>query len=221
MATQWFIRIVVNVIFLTFCNLKIEGLSKLDKYSGPVIFASNHVSEWDGPLVRTVMPMVCRFGPMFYVGMDKEFYRTKNFGLRGYLYGSSFFKLFGAYPIYYGLKNYKQSLRNHISIIKDGGSVTFFPEGGRSKDGEVSEFKVGVIALSHYTDAPIVPVYIKGMYKLTMKELFSGNRGVVIRFGTPYKIKISGNLSEEQMLSEYKEKATVLRNLVLGLSKSR
>ncbi len=216
-VTQWFVRIIVNTIFLTFCNLKVKNLSGLDEYSGPVIFASNHSSEWDGPLIRTVMPMMSRFGPMFYVGMDKEFYRTKNFGLRGYLYGSSFFKLFGAYPIYYGLKNYKESLRNHIRIIKDGGSVTFFPEGGRSKDGKVSEFKVGVIALSHYTGAPIVPVFIEDMHKLTKNDLFSGKRNVIIRFGTPYKIKINNNLSKEQLLSKYKENAMELHKRVLEL----
>lgn len=216
--TQWFIRIVTKTLFSCFCNFKVEGLSNLDDFNGPLIFAANHSSEWDGPLVRTAMPMKCRFGPMFYVGMDKEFYRTKNFGLRGYLYGSSFFKLFGAYPVYYGLKNYKESLRNHIVIIKDGGSVTFFPEGKRTKDGSISEFKSGVIALSHYTNTPIIPVYIRDMYKLTRKSFFSGDRKVLIRFGAPYYVEIDNSLSEKQILQEYKKKANELRSLVLLLS---
>ncbi len=211
-VTQWQIRLIIKLLFLISGKLKSEGLSNLDKCSGSVIFASNHVSEWDGPLVRTVMPMWSRFGPMFYVGMDKEFYRIKRFGWRGYLYGSPFFKLFGAYPIYYGLKDYKESLRNHIKILKDGGSVTIFPEGKCSKDGNILEFKPGVIALSFYTRTPIVPVYIED------KKDLKNKRNIVIKFGVPYFPKIDRNLQESLLLLEYKKKSIELHKLVSKLS---
>ncbi len=211
--TQWQIRLVIKLLFLTSGKLKSEGLSNLSKNSGPVIFAANHVSEWDGPLVRTVMPMRSSFGPMFYVGMDKEFYRIKRFGWRGYLYGSPFFKLFGAYPIYYGLKDYKESLKNHINILKDGGSVTIFPEGKCSKDGSISEFKPGVIALSFYTRTPIVPVYIED------KKDLKNKRNIVIKFGVPYLPKIDNGLSGKYLILEYKNKAIELNKIVVKLSK--
>ena len=70
--TQWIIRLVTRIIFSVFCNLKVEGLENLKTADTPVIFAANHASEWDGPLVRTVMPMVSKFGPMFYVAMEKK-----------------------------------------------------------------------------------------------------------------------------------------------------
>jgi 1-acyl-sn-glycerol-3-phosphate acyltransferase len=215
--TQCIIRLVTGGLFLIFCNLKVKGFSNLDKYKGPLIFASNHASEWDGPLVRTVMPMICRFAPMFYVSMAKEFY--VNSGWRQHIYGGAFFKLVGAYPVYYGLKDFKKSLKNHIRIVGDGGSVNIFPEGRCSKTGEVAEFKAGVIALSDITNTSIVPVYIKDTYNLTRKEFFSRKRHVTITFGEPYKPQIGSSLSDEQLLAEYKGKVIELRNKILELSK--
>jgi len=215
-ATQWLIRLITGAVFLIFCNLKVEGLSNLDKYKRPLIFASNHASEWDGPLVRTVMPMISRFAPMFYVSMAREYY--VNSGWRKNIYGGFIFKLVGAYPVYYGLKDFKKSLKNHVRIIGDGGCVNIFPEGRCSKSGEVSNFKPGVIALSHITDTPIVPVFIKDTGNLTRKEFFSRRRHVTIIFGTPYKPEIKSNLSNEQLLVEYKEKAVELHDKVLELA---
>ena len=214
-ATQWFIRLITGAVFLFFCNLKGKGLSNLDKYKRPLIFASNHASEWDGPLIRTVMPMISRFAPMFYVSMAREYY--VNSGWRKNIYGGTFFKTVGAYPVYYGLKDFKKSLKNHIRIIGDGGCVNIFPEGRCSKTGDTANFKPGVIALSHITDTPIVPVYIKDTGNLTRKEFFSHKRHVTIIFGTPYKPEINNKLSGEQLLTEYKEKAVELRDKVLEL----
>ena len=218
-VTQWIIRLVTGGVFLIFCNLKVKGLSNLNEYKGPLIFASNHASEWDGPLVRTVMPMIYRFAPMFYVSMAREYY--VNSGWRQHLYGGALFKLVGAYPVYYGLKDFKKSLKNHIRIIGDGGCVNIFPEGRCSKTGEVANFKPGVIALSHITNTAIVPVYIKDTYNLTRKEFFSRRRHVTIIFGKPYTPKINNNLSDEQLLAEYKQKAAELRDKVLELSKKK
>lgn len=216
--TQWIIRIIIKVIFSIFCNLKIEGLENLKDVKAPIIFASNHASEWDGPLIRTVMPTVSKFAPMFYVGMDKKFYRQKKFGLRGYFYGSPLFKFVGAYPIYYGLKDYKKSLRNHINILNDGGSVTIFPEGKCSKNGELRDFKPGVIVLAQYTNKQIVPVYIKDTHHLTLKKILSKDRNVVIKFGEPYMVNIDKNYFSEELVEIYKEKAYELKEKVWSLS---
>ena len=213
--TQWIIRLITKAIFSTCCNLKVEGLENLKGVDAPVIFAANHASEWDGPLIRTAMPMISKFGPMFYVGMDKEFYRNKNFGLRGYFYGSSLFKLVGAYPIYYGLKNYKIALKNHIKILKDSGSVTIFPEGERSKDGKVGEFKPGVIALAHYTKTPIIPVHIKNTHNLTIRSFFKRKKHVFIKFGNP--IVVQENIKDTDFMETFKKQTSDLRKNIIEL----
>jgi len=208
-VTQFVIRIITKVLFGLFCGLSVRGLENLDGHSGPFIFASNHTSEWDGPLIRTVMPVVSRFAPMFYVALEKKFYTNSSW--RRVVYGGGIFKLVGAHPVYPGLKNYKESLRNHIKIIEDGGCVTIFPEGARTRTGDMNEFKPGVIALADMTDTPIVPVTVKGNYRLTLKSFLMRKHRVVVSFGKP--IRVPKNLKIEG----YKKQTALLRGEVAKL----
>ena len=217
---QWLIRLCTRFVFFTFAHLKVHGLSHLEMLEAPVIFAANHLSEWDGPLIRSAMPMRSQFGPMFYVARGKGFYDKS--GWRKYFYESPFFRLLGAYPAYTGTKDYAQALEHHIAILKDGGSVTIFPEGKRSTDGTIGEPKAGVVALSLMTKRPIVPVAINGLENLNVSELFSGKRHVSIAFGEPLLFEELPNLVVPEDPETYKlgavelmKRVSVLRS-VLG-----
>ena len=48
-----------------------------------------------------------------------------------------------------------------VENIKDGYSMVIFPEGTRSKTGEVGEFKKGSLKLATKSKCPIVPIYIE------------------------------------------------------------
>ena len=53
-----------------------------------------------------------------------------------------------------------------VNIIKSGHSLVIFPEGTRSKSDKLGEFKAGSFKLATKSKAPILPVTIKGSYKL-------------------------------------------------------
>jgi 1-acyl-sn-glycerol-3-phosphate acyltransferase len=53
-----------------------------------------------------------------------------------------------------------------VNIIKKGYSLVIFPEGTRSKGDKIGEFKAGSFKLATKSKAPIIPVTIKGSYKL-------------------------------------------------------
>ncbi|NLM01659.1 MAG: 1-acyl-sn-glycerol-3-phosphate acyltransferase [Treponema sp.] len=62
-------------------------------------------------------------------------------------------------------KNPRQSveaMKNAIENVKKGQSMVIFPEGTRTKDGNVHEFKSGSFKLAFQANAPIVPVTING-----------------------------------------------------------
>jgi 1-acyl-sn-glycerol-3-phosphate acyltransferase len=198
-------------LFKIFCNFKVSGLNNLDDIKKPIIFAPNHSSEWDGILVRVALPFFSKnFSPMYFVSMLKEFY--KDSGWRKLIYGGIIFNLLGAYPVYFGKKDYSYSLQNHIKILKNGGNVCIFPEGRRTKDGNFGEAHGGVCFLSYATGAPIVPVFIKGLVRLRWWQLFSFKREVSIVFGKPVYLK-----NKEGFLVDFKLEAKKIMELIVKM----
>lgn len=67
--------------------------------------------------------------------------------------------------------------------IKDGTSVMFFPEGTRSKDGNIGEFKKGAFLFALQLGLPILPVTINGTRKILPRgglNLMPGRAGVIV-----------------------------------------
>jgi 1-acyl-sn-glycerol-3-phosphate acyltransferase len=55
-----------------------------------------------------------------------------------------------------------KTLRAGIDYIKDGVHLCTFPEGTRSKNGRVMEFKNGAFKMAHKAGAPVIPLSIVG-----------------------------------------------------------
>jgi len=168
-------------------RLRIEGLENIKDIGKSVVFAPNHVSEWDGPLVRTCLPFFSRrWSPMYFVGMREGGYDAKNFGWRSVLYRGTFFKMLGAYPTFPGKNDYATSLAWFIEILRRGRSICIFAEGKRSKkEGELHPARggVGYLALEH--EVSVVPVAIKGLAGKTIWDILLFRCKVTVRFGAP------------------------------------
>lgn len=74
------------------------------------------------------------------------------------------------------------TLKKAVGVLKGGGLLVIFPEGGRSKDGRLMEIKRGVGLLASLTEAEVVPAYIKGAHRVLP---------VGAKIPRPYKIKIT------------------------------
>lgn len=97
-----------------------------------------------------------------------------------------------------GMKAINQAVNN----IKDGYNFTIFPEGTRSKDGKIHEFKRGSIKIATKSKAPIVPVAIKGT-----SACFEDSKEFL-----PGKVKvIFGEAIETENISKEVEKELMLR----------
>lgn len=84
-----------------------------------------------------------------------------------------------------------------VRLVRSGRDLCIFPEGTRSKDGGIGEFKSGSFRIAGVTGAPIVPLYLQGT-----RELLEG-RGGWVGAGT-VKLKLfapieTANLSREQL----------------------
>ncbi len=118
-----------------------------------VLFVSNHQSNFDIPIF------------MSRVGIPKGFLAKielkKLPGIRTWM------ELMGC--VFMDRNDMKQSLTSiieGINLLKSGRSMVVFPEGTRSKQPEMGEFKPGSFKLATKSKVPIVPVTIDGSYKI-------------------------------------------------------
>jgi 1-acyl-sn-glycerol-3-phosphate acyltransferase len=182
---QKLIWIPTNIVFRFFGHLNVKGLENLKDVMAPVIFACNHTSELDPFFVPASIPFFSRFSPIFYTSREKAFY--DNSGWRQLFYGGTFFKIWGSYPVYVGLHDYKKSLINHIQILRDGGNLGIFPEGRTTPDGSIQPARGGIAYLAYATGAAIVPVRIRGVFGLSTKDFFLRRAHLSITYGKPMR----------------------------------
>ena len=148
-AVLRFVKIMAKIFF----RLKTEGLENIPE-KGPYIITPNHVSYLDAFAVVSGMRSES-FNDLYILGMQKYF--------TGRL-GESFARLANVIPIDQE-KYLNKALQLSSYVLRNGKSLLVFPEGGRSFNGELMEFKKGVGILSAELNIPAIPVYIKGSFE--------------------------------------------------------
>lgn len=139
-------------------SYKVEGLEHFPA-RGPVIVAANHVSFWDPVLVG------CALQRQIYFMAKEELFKIP-------IFGKLLTKL-GAFPVKRGQGDIA-AIRKSLAILKEGKVLGIFPEGTRSKSGEIQEAMSGIVLIMEKSKAPIVPVKVYGT-----KGLLSQKRGEV------------------------------------------
>ncbi|HET6794540.1 MAG TPA: lysophospholipid acyltransferase family protein [Acidimicrobiales bacterium] len=155
----------------------VEGLDRIDALEGPAIFAANHSSHLDTPLLLTSMPRRFRHRTVVVGGAD-YFFDTR---WKGALWSFTL----AAIPID-RTRVSRRAVDLPASLLQDGWNVVIYPEGGRSPDGWAQRFTGGAAYLATRTGVPIVPVHISGTSAALPKggrRLRPGRTGV--SFGRP------------------------------------
>jgi len=155
----------------------IDGLDRIAAVAGPVIFAANHASHADTPLVLTSLPDRFRHHTVVAAGAD-YFFDTR---LKAHL--SAF--LIGAVPI----DRHKVSRRSAElpgQLLGGGWSLLIFPEGSRSTDGWANEHRGGAAYLGTKTGRPVVPMYLEGTRRVMKRgAAFPTPSRTSVTFGSP------------------------------------
>ncbi len=131
----------------------IRGLEHLQHVEGPVIFAANHASHIDTPLLLTTLPVEFRHRTVVAAASDYFFDRTWKSVLWSFA--------LAAIPIERSRVN-RKSVDTAADLLGDGWNLVIFPEGGRSPDGWTQAFRGGEAYLARRTGRPVVPVYLHG-----------------------------------------------------------
>lgn len=126
---------------------------------GPLLICANHASYLDPFLISMALPRSA-LQRIFFVGYSEYF--------EGMI-GGFLARRFRNIPIDAN-RNLQRAMQAAAEGLRRGMVLVIFPEGGRSLDGSVQEFRRGAAILARNLDVPIVPVGIRGAHGVWPRE---------------------------------------------------
>ncbi len=174
----------LHMAFFLLYRVRYHGRANVPR-TGSILFVANHQSNFDPAIVG----ILARDRPFNGVARDTLF-RSKI--LSAYMRG------FGAISIKRGESD-TVAIRKAILILSEGGCVTMFPEGTRTKDGKLGTFQRGFWLLIKKSKTTVLPIGIDGafdVYPIGGKLSLSGN--IEVAAGEPIKADTLLELGEEE-----------------------
>ena len=169
---------------------RVVGDEIFDTLEHPVIFVANHSSHLDTPTILRALPPKWRRRTAVTAAAD-YFYKTR-------WKAAGVALLFNTVPLGRTGGGLGGGATDHVDrLIEEKWNLVMFPEGTRSRDGEIGQVRSGaaVIAAQHGID--VVPIYISGTHeamppgqnwpKRVPGRLFSRRHKVEVRFGDPIR----------------------------------
>lgn len=178
-----------------FAWTRVEGLEHLRDLAGPVIFASNHQSFMDGPVIMASLPARWRYrlSPAMGKEMFTPHFFPKEHGALSWFTNSLNYYLavllFNAFPLPQREAGARQTLRYIGELLADQHSLLIFPEGRRSESGAIDVFRPGIGMIASKLGAPVVPVRIDGLQHVLGVGWHMARPGRVrVTFGAPLRL---------------------------------
>lgn len=166
---RWAFR---GVLFFSGVKLSVKGLDQIPKEQA-CLFVGNHNSFFD---VISTYTLTQR--PMGYVSKI-EFKKVPLLNV--------WMKRIRC--LFLDRSNIREGLKmvlEGVAQIKEGVDIFIFPEGTRSKDGQMLTFKEGALKIADKANCPIIPVAIKGSGEIFEQHLPFIRKGTIqITYGAP------------------------------------
>ena len=174
----------------------VVGREHLRGLDGPVIFASNHQSHMDVPVILAALP--ARIRANLAPAMAKEFFRA-HFFPEGHTWKQWFTNsvnyylaafYFNAFPLPQREAGARQTLTYAGELLGRGWSILIFPEGERSATGDIKPFRGGIGMMASRLDVPVVPVRLDGVDRVLHPKARMATPGRVrVAFGAPLRLR--------------------------------
>jgi long-chain acyl-CoA synthetase len=179
-----------------FAHARVEGLTNLSGIDGPVVFASNHQSHMDVPVIIAALPG--RWRSRLAPAMLKEFFAAhfhpQQHTWRQWFTSSLNYYLacfyFNTFPIPQREAGARHTLQYMGEVAGSGSSILLFPEGMRSPTGDMKPFRGGIGMIASRLDLPVVPVKIEDVDRLMpVGSMFVRPGRVRVAFGAPLRLE--------------------------------
>lgn len=188
-----------SLLRLSGCEVEVEGEENIPSDKN-VLFVSNHQSNFDIPVL------------IKYLDKPKGFVAKKELGkvplLRNWMEAMN--------CVFMDRDNPRESIRairDGIDLLKEGYSLVLFPEGTRSEDGNLSEFKSGGLRLAVKSKVDIVPITIEGTRNIMKK-------GSLLISPAKVKVTVLPAIKTEEYDGDTKRLTKDIRNIIFKNLKS-
>ncbi len=187
-----------KILWIIGVKIETKGLENVNRHES-YIFAANHSSLMDIPVLQSTIPVD------FRIIYKKELEKVPIWGYG--LKKSPYIGIIREDP-----REAMKSVEEAIESIKAGDSVLIYPEGTRSPDGELQEFKRGAFMMASRSGKPIIPVAILGSNKVLPNKKFELNPGKVrLVFGKPIFMEVTSREDERKLMEKVYE---ALKNML-------
>ena len=171
---KWAVVRFLGLWFRILLGLKVRGLERLP-HGGPYLLCPNHLSYLDALVMLARLPYRV-LQRVFFVG-DSSFFASPFMRLVAWVAN-----VFPVDPDAHLLRAMKAGAHG----LRSGRILGIFPEGSRSFDGRLGEFKKGAAILARELNVPMVPVAIRGTYEVWPRDrLRIRLHKVTVEFGAP------------------------------------
>ena len=140
-----FIKVFIYVLAKIFLRLEISGTENIP-LNGPVVIASNHVSLLDPPIIGVASSRKIHF-------MAKQELFVPILG--------SIYRTLGAFPVRRGAAD-RNAIKYGIDLLLAEKVLAIFPEGTRSKNGQLGKAEPGALMMAGKARAVIIPTAVSG-----------------------------------------------------------
>ena len=171
---------------------RLSGLENLHTIRGPVVFAANHQSHLDTPVILASLPLHWwrRIAPLMWKEYFEAHFHPERHSRRerwanGILYWLVTL-LFNGFPIPQTETGARESLRYMGELVEEGWSILIFPEGERTATGEIGRFLPGIGMIASRLHLPVVPIRLRGIDHILPRHSKWPHPGPVeVKIGTP------------------------------------
>jgi 1-acyl-sn-glycerol-3-phosphate acyltransferase len=200
----------VPTLFRMFVRLyvrpRVEGIEHVP-LEGAFIIAANHTSHADTAVIYSVLPREVR--ARFVAAAAQDYFFQG--GIMQFLSRI----LFNAIPIARDRRGGQDPLRHAARALREGYALLLFPEGTRSKTGEIGPFRSGIGRLiAEFPGTPVIPTYVGGTHRVMPKgKVIPRPYRVTVRFGEPLYLK-----AHPKLRATWQTAADEVREAIIQLS---
>jgi 1-acyl-sn-glycerol-3-phosphate acyltransferase len=177
-------------LWLSRARVEIEGLENID-LRHPQIFTANHSGLHD------ILSLAAHLPIQFRWIAKKSLFNVPFMGW--HMRRSGYIAIDRENP-----RQAAKSIIDASRVIRQGVNAIAFPEGTRSRTGELGAFHSGVFALALRTGVPLVPISLEGSCRVIMPKTLQVNPGVIIRIKIDRPIDLSryGHAEKRRLMDE-------------------